>query len=93
MHADHKLILRPYVVICGSSLGSITSAYVIVADNTYQVHSSLHVVDICFQFMKVLQEPYSHVCCHVWQFLERFVYQFPITNLYKGVTELIQALK
>ena len=93
MHIDHKLNLQPYIVISGASLDTITSAYVIVENVMYQVVSPVQAVDICFQFVKVLHKGFSHVSKHVWQFLEREVYGFPVPDLYKGVSELIENLR
>lgn len=93
MHVDHKLIVRPYVFISGSTLENITSAYVILGNHTYQVMSRIFAVDLCFQCCKVFNEKFSDVSSHLWQLLEKIVYDFDVPGLSKCVSDLLNTFK
>ena len=66
--------------------------YAILDQIKYQVLTPTFAIDICFQCMKVLNIPFSCVCNHVWQFLEKEVYKSDVPSLYSGVTTLIENL-
>lgn len=92
LHTEHKLIPEPFVVINGPTLNKITSAYVVLGDYTYQVASALKAVDLCFQCVKVFRRKFSHICSHVWEYLESKVYKFEVPNLSGAVTNVIDKL-
>ena len=81
-----------YVVFNGPSINRIISAYVVLPHHTYQVTSPLLAVDLCFQASKVFQTPFSNICSHVWRFIEREVYNFPISKPCCSVNGLIEKL-
>ena len=91
IHLDYVFDYQPFVVINGSSLKNISDVQVVVGKQIYQVPSLLHGVDACFQIMKVLNEPFSAVCNHVWQFLESQVYGIPCEGV-SALTTLIQQI-
>ena len=92
LHNDHKLVIQPYVVICGQSLSEIKTAFVIVEPLRYQVNSVSEAINVCFQVMKIFEEPYSQICNHLWEFIEKKVYGFVVNDAYVGVTWLIEQL-
>lgn len=93
LHTEHKLVTQPYVVIHGANINSITAAYVIIGNHTYQVASPSKAIDLCFQSVKVFQKDFSHICNHVWQFLEREIFQFHVPNILGTVAEVINQLQ
>ena len=87
------MVLEPYVAIIGSSLSNIIASYVVIQNQTYQVNSPTQAVDICFQFVRVFHSKFSHMCNHVWQFIEKEAYDMTSTStMYKGVSELIESI-
>lgn len=92
-HFEHMLIPAPFVVINGTSLNNITSAYVLLGNYTYQVASATKAVDLCFKCVKVFRQKFSHICGHVWEFLESKVYKFEVLNLSGATTNVIDKLK
>ena len=86
------MIVQPYVVINGTSIDNIVSAYVIVEDHTYQLATASAAVDVCFQIVKVFKKNISSVSNHVWQFLEKQVYDFQVPNLSRSISMLIDKL-
>ena len=92
LYNDHKLVIRPYVVICGQSLSEIKTAFVIAEPLRYQVSSVSEAISVCFQLMKIFQEPYSKICNHLWEFIEKRIYGFDLKDPHAGVIGLIELL-
>lgn len=92
LHIEHKVIPQPYIVINGVDISNTTSWYVISGNHTYQVATPSQAVDLCFQFVKVFQKQFSHVCSHVWQLIEREIYKFEIPSLYGAVAHVVNQL-
>ena len=78
-------------MINGPSLSNILHAYVVVGKHTYEVPSVLGAVDICYRITSVLQEDFSFICNHVWEFLGNQIYSSEHSGIY-GITNLIQSL-
>lgn len=93
MYKEHKIKLRPYVIINGPSLNDVKSAFVILEKHKYQVPILVAAIDLCFQCMKIFGEQYSTVCNHVWQSAERKVYKFEVKDLYLSVPTVIENLR
>lgn len=93
LHHKHCIAVKPYVIIYGQSLDKITSSFVVLGDHMYQVTTPLIAVDVCFQSVETIGDEFSIVCNHIWQFLEKAVYQFDITSPYSGVSDLINTLR
>lgn len=93
IYTDHKLTIQPYVIINGPLLSGIKSAYVIIGQFKYQVSTASLAVDLCFQCMKIFHTIFPIPCNHVWQFIEKHVYEFTVKELYSGVTTLIEKLQ
>ncbi|XP_024871903.1 uncharacterized protein LOC112454637 [Temnothorax curvispinosus] len=92
LYAEHKLPIAPYVVVIGSSLADIKSAYVVLNEFTYQVATAALAVDLYIQSMKIFHQPFPLASNHVWQFLETTIYDFKVKP-YSGVTSLIERIQ
>lgn len=92
LYSDHKLSVAPYVVIFGPNLSNISSAYTVIGQHTYEVATPLDAVNLCFQSVKVFRKEFSNICNHVWQFLERHLYNFDVPNPYGAVSQVIDKL-
>lgn len=92
MHNLHKIKVQPYVIINGPSLTDIRSSLVVIENHEYQVTFPVAEIDLCFQSMKMFGEKFSPVCNHVWQFIEREIYNFEVKDLYKANANVIEGM-
>ena len=87
-----SLIPLPYIVICGQSLADIKHAFVVAEPIKYQLTTPSDAINICFQLMKIFNQPYSSICNHVWELLEKQIYGFDVKSPFGNVTTLIEKL-
>lgn len=93
LHVDHKLVVKPYVVLNGKTLSEITASYVVVHNFMYQVASPVLAFDICLKVVKVLYTEFSHICKHIWHFSVKSVLSIDVPDMNKGVVELIENMR
>lgn len=75
-YKDLGITIQPYIIVSGS-LEKITARYVILDDIIYEVASISDAVDACFKIIWALYLEYPNECLHVWQFLQRAIYNIP----------------
>ncbi|XP_034935764.1 uncharacterized protein [Chelonus insularis] len=92
IYKQHKLTLQPFVVIIGL-LDNIESSFVVINDQRYVLPTPLKAIDTCFKIIHALNATYSVECEHVWEFLEKYIYEVTKkTSSFTCVNRLISDL-
>lgn len=87
---SHGQTIQSYVLLVGPNLTNVTSAYIVINNNTYKTVSVLDAIDFCFKAFHILDAKYPFASEHIWFLFQRNIYQ--IQTKYDNNIPFIQDL-
>ncbi|XP_047985679.1 uncharacterized protein LOC125225852 [Leguminivora glycinivorella] len=80
MHLARGTTFQPLVIVVGPTSRDLQHFYVAVESVLYKVDQLLKAVDVCFKLFNTVNLQYPLECLSVWQFIQRFFYDFQNKN-------------
>lgn len=88
------MTIQPLIIVVGNSVDNLTHFYVYLNDILYETESFLKSLSVTFQFYQVLNLHYDRQCRQVWNFLEYYFYELPMSSMKTpALSSLLAALK
>lgn len=85
--------LQPFVAVIGPSLTEVNQTFAyLYEEHRYELQDTLIAVDTVFKCIFALHTPYASEAQHVWQFLQRVVYDIPYNPVHNQYNSAVECL-
>lgn len=85
--------LQPFIAVIGPTLQDIKQIFVYLYDeHRYEVQDLLTAVDLVFKCVHSLHTPYAFEAQHIWQFIQRAIYEIPFDSIHNNYYTSVETL-